>query len=98
MTLNLTQHVAEGSLKIYQHLACGRVSFPNKKWMWKWAAAMVATCNQVLSPLFAPACFDSSFLEIFPGLVSFLRAYCSLIHLIAFFLFLSALILFITPH
>ena len=58
---------------------------------------MVGQRNQVLSPLFAPAYFDSSFLAIFPALVSFLRAYCSLIHLIAFFLFLSALILFISP-
>ena len=72
-------------LETYQHLSCGSVSFPNKYWTWQWKAAMVATCNQVLSPLFAPAYFDSSFLAIFPALVSFLRACCSLIHLIQFF-------------
>ena len=70
---------------IYQHLACGSVSFPNKYWTWKWMAVTAVTCNQVLSPFFAPAYFDSSYLEIFPALVSFLRACCSLIHLIAFF-------------
>ncbi len=70
---------------IYPHLACGSISFPNKYWTWKWTAATVATCNQVLSPFFAPTYFDSSFLAIFPVLVSFLRACCSLIHLIEFF-------------
>ena len=48
-------------------------------------AAMAAMHNQLLFPFITPAYFDSSFLPIFPALVSFLRACCSLIHMTAFF-------------
>ena len=79
---------------IYHH----SVSFPNNYWMCQWTAVMVATLNQVLSPFFDPGYFDSSFLAIFPALVSSLGACCSLIHLMHSFLFLCALILFIISH
>ncbi len=49
--------------------------------------ATLAMQNQVLPPFFAPAYFDSSFLALFPALVCFLGVCCSLINLIAFFLF-----------
>ena len=69
---------------IYQHLACGCVSFPNKYGhgngrLRRWQHVIQYSLPYLLLLVWLLLSFN------IPALVSFLRAYCSLIHLIAFF-------------